>query len=179
MLEPFNINKFAKKDPEDILHEALYKKFGDRFTKYREKYHKNIQRLDLDTKTNFPNTVILELVNRCDLQCVMCYQGFRNDAKKSVLDKNLLDKIFNEFKQKKLNSLMLAVSEPLLYKNIADILNRAKDAEIMDIFLVTNGTLLNEKNSKILLNSPLTRLYVSVDVLLPVAIVSNPESGEC
>jgi radical SAM protein with 4Fe4S-binding SPASM domain len=160
---PFNINKYAKKDPEDILFENLYKKFGDRFSEYRKRYSDNIKRLDLDKKTKFPNTVILELVNRCDLECVMCYQGFRNDAKKSTLDEKLLDKIFAEFKKNKLNSLMLSASEPLLYKNIGDVLERAREAEIMDIFIFTNGTLLNEKNAKILLNSPLTRLFVSID----------------
>jgi radical SAM protein with 4Fe4S-binding SPASM domain len=163
MLEPFNINKYAKKDPEDILYENLYEKFGDRFSEYRKRYSDNIKRLDLDKKTKFPNTVILELVNRCDLECVMCYQGFRNNAKKSTLDENLLDKIFSEFKKNKLNSLMLSASEPLLYKNIGDVLERARKAEIMDIFIFTNGTLLNEKNAKILLNSPLTRLFISID----------------
>ena len=163
MLEPFNINKHAKKDPEDILFENLYQKFGSRFSEYRKRYSDNIKGLDLDIKTKFPNTVILELVNRCDLQCVMCYQGFRNDATKSTLDEKLLDKIFSEFKKNKLNSLMLSASEPLLYKNIGDVLERAREAEIMDIFIFTNGTLLNEKNSKILLNSPLTRLFISID----------------
>ena len=38
-----------------------------------------------------------------------------------------------------------------------------KDAEIMDQFLFTNGTLLNKKNSEIILNSGLTRLMVSID----------------
>ena len=163
MLEPFNINKYAKKDPEDILYDNLYEKFGQRFIEYRKRYSDNIKRLDVDKKTKFPNTVILELVNRCDLECVMCYQGFRNNAKKVTMNEKLLDKIFAEFKKNKLNSLMLSASEPLLYKNIGDILERSREAEIMDIFIFTNGTLLNEKNSKILLNSPLTRLFVSID----------------
>ena len=35
---PFNINKYAKKDPEEILFENLYEKFGNRFSEYRLKY---------------------------------------------------------------------------------------------------------------------------------------------
>ena len=111
----------------------------------------------------YPNTVILELVNRCNLECVMCYQGFRNDAKKSTLDENILDKIFSDFKENNLNSLMLSTSEPLLFKNINQVLKRAEDAGIMDIFLFTNGVLLNEKNTKMILESPVTRLFVSID----------------
>ncbi len=163
MLEPSGINKYAKKDPEETLHDNLYEKFGQRFIDYRKRYADNIKNLDRDKKTNYPNTVILELVNRCDLECVMCYQGFRNDAKKATLDDALLDKIFSEFKINKLNALMLSFSEPLLYKNIGDILKRAEEAGIMDTFLFTNGTLLNDKMSETLLNSSLTRLFVSID----------------
>ena len=48
----------------------------------------------------------------------------------------------NDFAKNKLNSLMLTASEPLLYKKIDKVLDRAKKAEIMDVFLFTNGTLL-------------------------------------
>ena len=112
---------------------------------------------------NYPNTVLLELVNRCDLECTMCYQGFRNDANKSVLDEDILDKIFADFKKNKLNSLMFSASEPLLYKKINTVFQRAKDADIMDIFLFSNGTLLNEKNSRMIIESSLTRLFISID----------------
>ena len=39
----------------------------------------------------------------------------------------------------------------------------AKNSDIMDQFLFTNGTLLNDKNSQIILNSSPTRLFVSID----------------
>ncbi len=163
MLVPFNINKYAKKDPEDILYANLYEKFGQRFIDYRKRYSDNIKKLDLDKKTKFPNTVILELVNRCDLECVMCYQGLRNDAEKFTVNEKTLDKIFDDFKKNKLSALMLTASEPLLFKQIDKVLEKAKEAEIMDIFLFTNGTLLNEKNSEMILNSNITRLFISVD----------------
>ena len=68
---------------------------------------------DHKIKTEYPTTVVLELVNRCDLECVMCYQGFRNDAEKFTVDETMLDKIFNDFKKNKLSALMLTASEPL------------------------------------------------------------------
>ena len=164
MLEPANINKYAKKDPEEILKENLIKKYGQRFIDYRKRYEENLSKKSSEiAHLNYPNTVLLELVNRCDLECTMCYQGFRNDASKSVLDENILDKVFADFKKNKLNSLMFSASEPLLYKKIDTVFQRAKDAEIMDIFLFTNGTLLNEKNSKMILESSLTRLFISID----------------
>ena len=143
----------------------MYNKFGQRFLDYRNRYNENIQKKSDQTVYDYPNTVVLELVNRCNLQCTMCYQGFRNYAKKFTLDDNMLDKIFKDFKLNKLNSLMLSISEPLLYKNIEKIFQRAQEANIMDVFLFTNGILLNEKNSKIILNSNVSRLFVSIDAV--------------
>ena len=163
ILEPIEIKKFADRDPEDILYNNLYPKFGERYVKYRKRYERNIKNLDTEEKTNYPNTVVLELLNRCNLECPFCKQWFRNDAKKSTLDDNTLDKIFNDFSENKLNSLMLTASEPLLYKNIDKVLDRAKKAEIMDVFIFTNGTLLNEKNAKMILDSCVTRLFISID----------------
>ncbi len=165
VLSPSNIEKFAHNDPEQMLINYMYNKFGQRFLDYRNRYNENIQKKSDQTVYDYPNTVVLELVNRCNLQCTMCYQGFRNDAKKFTLDDNILDKIFKDFKLNQLNSLMLSISEPLLYKNIDKILQRAEEANIMDVFLFTNGILLNEKNSKIILNSNVTRLFISIDAV--------------
>tara|TARA_B100000989_G_scaffold112589_1_gene82659 strand:- start:10053 stop:11096 length:1044 start_codon:yes stop_codon:yes gene_type:complete len=164
MIVPGNINKYAKKDPEKILNDNLIKKYGQRFIDYRKRYEENVNKKSSEIDyLDYPNTVLLELVNRCDLECTMCYQGFRNDANKSVLDESILDKIFIDFKKNKLNSLMFSASEPLLYKKINTVFQRAKDADIMDIFLFSNGTLLNEKNSRMILESSLTRLFISID----------------
>ena len=161
---PNNIlEKVFKSNPEQILQETLFKKYGNRFLEYRKNYKQTIA--DNEHKYNFdyPLTVVLELVNRCDLECVMCYQGLRNDAEKFTVNEKTLDKIFDDFKKNKLSALMLTASEPLLFKQIDKVIEKAKEAEIMDIFLFTNGTLLNEKNSEMILNSNITRLFISVD----------------
>ena len=161
--EPHNIKRFALKDPEKILYDNLYAKFGQRFVDYRKRYERNIQNLDFDKQTDYPNTVVMELVNRCNLECPFCKQWFRNEANKTTLDDHILDHIFDDFKKNKLNSLMISASEPLLYKKLDKVLERAREAEIMDVFLFTNGVLLNEKNAKMILDSCITRLFISVD----------------
>jgi radical SAM protein with 4Fe4S-binding SPASM domain len=161
---PTNIlEKVVDKDPEQILQDQLYKRFGNRFLEYRKKYNTMLTDEKHKQYLDYPLSVVLELVNRCDLECVMCYQGFRNDTDKVTVDEKSLDKIFDDFKRNKLSALMLTASEPLLYKHIGKVLERAKDAEIMDIFLFTNGSLLNKKNSEMILNSSITRMFVSVD----------------
>lgn len=160
---PDHIVKYTKKNPEHILSKHLSDKFGTRYSNYRKLYAHNIKNKKLTDSSNYPTTVILELVNRCNLECVMCYQGFRNKAKKVTIDLKSLETIFKDFKDNQLSALMLSISEPLLYKDFDKVLEMAGEANIMDIILFTNGTLLNKKNAEKILKSPITRLFVSID----------------
>ena len=162
---PHNIIKHSSGDTEEILLKALNEKYGERFAKYRNDYHANIKFSGDDRfmQSAYPLTVLLELVNRCNLDCIMCDQGFRNDIDKVTMSDEILTKLFKDFKKNKLSALMLSLSEPLLYKNIGKVLDMAKDAEIMDLFLFTNGTLLDSKRIDMILNSSVTRLFVSID----------------
>ena len=162
---PSNITKFNKVDTEKLLYEHLFHRYGNRFLDYRKRYFESINYKSYGKEDNYPNQIILELVNRCNLECVMCYQGFRNDSKKYTLSDEDLVNLFKDYKKNKLNSLLISISEPLLYKNIEKVFDLAKDADIMDILLFTNGTLLNEKNSLKILNSSVTRLFVSIDAV--------------
>ena len=156
------VKKNARVDTEKVLYDFLYPKFGQRFLNYRKKYENYLKDKKHVNLPSYPISVILELVNRCNLECTMCYQGFRNDTTKSTLQLEDLEKIFLTLKNQ-LDALLLSASEPLLYKNFGKVLDMAKTSEIMDQFLFTNGTLLNQKNSEIILNSSLTRLFVSID----------------
>lgn len=155
--------KISKIDTEKVLYDYLYPKFGKRFLDYRKKYENYLTDSDHKEQPSFPVSLILELVNRCNLECVMCFQGYRNDTKKNTLTLDTLRKIFKEFKKEKLDALLLSTSETLLHKDYPEILKMAEEAEIMDQFLFTNGTLLNEKNSRLILNSSLTRVFISID----------------
>ena len=44
MIVPGNINKYAKKDPEEILNDNLIKKYGQRFIDYRKRYEENVNK---------------------------------------------------------------------------------------------------------------------------------------
>ena len=157
------VRKNSNGNTEEDLFNCLYPKFGKRFIDYRDKYENYLKDQEHKYLPDFPISVILELVNRCDLECTMCYQGFRNDAKKYTLEIKDLQKLFMEFKTHKLDALLLSTSEPLLYKHFNKILKMAEESQIMDQFLFTNGNLLNAKNSELILNSSLTRLFISID----------------
>ena len=157
------ISKITKVDPEEILKNELEIKFGNRFIQYRENYNNIIDDYKHDFFFDYPLTVNLELVNRCNLECVMCHQEYRNDSKKHAFEGDMLDKLFADFKKNKLPALMLSISEPLLFKDIKSVIKRAEEADIMDLFLFTNGALLDEKKAEMILNSGITRLFISLD----------------
>jgi radical SAM protein with 4Fe4S-binding SPASM domain len=160
---PDHINKIYLNDPEKKLQEALVEKFGKRFLEYRDKYETYLKDKSHQILNDYPISIILELVNRCNLECVMCPQDWRNDSEFVSVNNKMLDKIFEDFKSNNLACLILSISEPLLFKDIKNILKRAEEANIMDILLFTNGILLTEQKSEEILNSAVTRLFISID----------------
>ena len=152
-------------DPEDALKEELLEKFGERFVRYRDDYEFTLK--NPENKYNFlpsyPVSVLLGLHNRCDLDCKMCYPGYRDD-KKTVLGNDVIKRLFEEFKDNKLSAIMFGANEePFLYNKLFDIVDMAESSSIMDIFIFTNGTLLNKKNIRKVLDRKVTRLFISVD----------------
>src|SRR5580704_11481835 len=62
----------------------LAEQFGDRFRIYRTEY-KQSQHYDKNGYVpRFPLTVTLELVNRCNLECVMCFTINHNEKKNTL-----------------------------------------------------------------------------------------------
>ena len=58
-------------------------------------------------------------------------------------------------------------SEGLLYKGIEDVIRYAKDAGVMDVILMTNGTLLTAELSEFLVSQEVSRVCISIDAATP------------
>ena len=72
--KPVYIKRVEKINPEKQLTDALTKKFGKRFSDYREKYFKvlNSPKNNYDYIPEYPLNVLVEVVNKCNLECPMC-----------------------------------------------------------------------------------------------------------
>ena len=99
------IKKNNRVDTEKILYDELFPKFGERYVDYRKKYENYLNDKNHQYLPDYPISVILELVNRCNLECTMCFQGFRNDTKKYTLEIEELKKLFKDFEDNKLNAI--------------------------------------------------------------------------
>lgn len=110
-------------------------------------------------------------VYACNFKCGYCLYALPKEEHGYVSDKIFMD--LNTYKkciddiskfESQLKMLRFAgIGEPLLHKNIADMVKYAKEKEIaQSIDIVTNGALLNKELSLKLIDSGLDRLRISI-----------------
>lgn len=108
----------------------------------------------------------IDVTNRCNCNCVFCFEGnehnkFNNELSFDQIKKILLD-------ARELGCLYLGISggEPFLRKDIFNIINCAKDLGFR-VSVITNGSLLTEKKIKMLQTIGLDRITFSLHSLNP------------
>lgn len=93
-----------------------------------------------------PITAYLHLTNKCNLHCVGCYSF---DERRNRCEDLSTEEILNAIDQLSdvgIQNLVFSGGEPLLRKNILQIVEYAKKvAKIPNVILITNGTIFNKK----------------------------------
>jgi radical SAM protein with 4Fe4S-binding SPASM domain len=151
--------------PEDILLEEL----GDAYRDYRKRWH---EASNFKYRPPFPIHLDIETIYACNLKCVMCPWG-QPDYKHpsdtgNKLDKEVLKDVIKKGVKKGLSSLRFSgLNEPLLDKDLPEIISFGKDNGIQDVFITTNGVLLTEDVSRALIKAGTTHLMVSLDAATP------------
>ncbi len=119
---------------------------------------------------NYPIHIDIEIDNFCNFACTFCpigqkdneLNGYYKTLKK--LDENKIYEILDETKKIGVKSVQFSlVNEPLANKNIFKYVKYASKLQFSDIFFVSNGYLLNEKNIHNILKSGLTKIQFSLD----------------
>ena len=98
---------------------------------------------------NFPKLIHINLTNNCNLRCRHCYMS-AGKYQEQVVDFDKLKKFFENLEplQEK-SEIILSGGEPLTYKNFFEVLNFLDNGK-NKITLFTNGTLIDDKNYKII-----------------------------
>ena len=160
---PPNVAKIEFTDVDSTL-EA---EFGPRVREYRRAYRESLNYARSPSVPDFPITVSLELVNRCNLSCVMCYT-VNHSRKKEAFSTEQIARIFSECAKYGLPALQIAGGgEPLVYKQADEVMRLARRADILDIFLCTNGVLLDERLCDFVIEERIARVVVSLDAATP------------
>lgn len=111
----------------------------------------------------FPIHIDFEIIDACNLKCKMCPRSIKQGSgvKLPLQD---FKRAIDEGAKMGLKAIGFGGGdEPLLRKELPDMISYAASKGIMDIRLTTNGTLLNPQLSQRLLRSGLTFFSVSVD----------------
>jgi MoaA/NifB/PqqE/SkfB family radical SAM enzyme len=118
-------------------------------------------RADSEVPAQMPVCLYLETTNRCNLLCTTCprtYEELEPPADMSwELFYSIVDQIPNLAR-----AVLHGVGEPMLVKNLPRMVRHLKDRGTYVLFN-TNGTVLNEKNGRALIEAGLDELRVSFD----------------
>ncbi|MBU4210470.1 radical SAM protein [Patescibacteria group bacterium] len=85
----------------------------------------------------------LELTNKCNLNCKHCYVDKKHT---SELPCETVKDIISQAKELDVYRLVFTGGEPLIYSKIFNVATYAKKLGIKNLFLLTNGILVNKKN---------------------------------
>jgi len=114
---------------------------------------------------DFPLHLDIEITSRCNLKCSFCDKlSLMKKGQFGDMDIQLFKKIIDEGAANKLCGIKLSYrGEPLLHKNIIEMIRYAKSKGVLDVYFNTNGMLLTPEMNEKLIDAGLDRISVSVD----------------
>lgn len=138
---------------------AMVERFGERYIQYRKGWRGEAKNLFLP----FPLHIDMALTNKCNLRCVICMVPECDKCGGIQISSEILAKFEQEAQEHNLCSINLG-GEPLVEKEFFyDALKMIKRIPVMDFFIHTNATLMNEEDIERILDSNCTTLCISLD----------------
>jgi radical SAM protein with 4Fe4S-binding SPASM domain len=108
------------------------------------------------------NTVWVNVTHACNLRCLHCFRA-AGETMRNELSTQEIRGIIDEFVRLKGRSLIFSGGEPLLRKDIIEILEYAKERGVPDVHLLTNGTLITSEIARRLKKLEPISIQVSID----------------
>jgi radical SAM protein with 4Fe4S-binding SPASM domain len=118
-------------------------------------------RTDSDRPAYDPVCLYLETTNRCNLLCTTCPRTYEELEPPADMSWQLFCSIVDQIPNLS-QAVLHGVGEPMLVKNLPRMVRYLKDRGTYVLFN-TNGTVLNEKNGRALIEAGLDELRVSFD----------------
>lgn len=105
-----------------------------------------------------PLSVQLELTHKCNVNCIFCHNDLNRLHTISFDD---AEKIINKLGEAKVFYLIFTGGEPLLHPDLPKFISLARDNG-MEVGLITNGYLLEERYEEIKKSGGIDRLQISI-----------------
>jgi radical SAM protein with 4Fe4S-binding SPASM domain len=164
ILAPVSRISSGAESVEDRITDVL----GENYREYRQEW--NLSFDDSKSIRSAPIHLDIEMQDFCNQSCVMCPRDSKGHQDlpyqintKAMSDLNQIKNVINVAANEGLRSINFgAFSEPLINKNLWELISFAHDCGIVDSRVITNGLLLNRYFDQIF-SSGLINLYVSLD----------------
>src|SRR5215470_5304956 len=111
--------------------------------------------------TRPPVCVYLETTNRCNLLCKTCPRTYAELEPPADMSWELFTSIIDQIPGLQ-RAVLHGVGEPMLVKHLPRMVSYLKERDVYVLFN-TNGTVLNERNGRALIEAGLDELRVSLD----------------
>lgn len=157
-----HVERFYKQNFEQYLASI----HGERYLEYRKQWNEAESGQYIP---KHPLHIEIGLTSYCNLHCKMCFRNAQNhSASKRHMPLEVVQTIANQCKHMGIAAVALGEgSEGLLHPQIEEIIQIFSEIGLLDYFVMTNGILLNEDISKILIENNVDRLNISIDAALP------------
>jgi MoaA/NifB/PqqE/SkfB family radical SAM enzyme len=125
------------------------------------RYFEGADRTRSDHAARQPVCVYLETTNRCNLLCTTCPRTYEELEPPADMSWELFTTIVDQIPNLQ-RAVLHGVGEPMLVKNLPKMVRYLKERGTYVLFN-TNGTVLNERNGRALIDAGLDELRVSLD----------------
>ena len=127
---------------------------------FRDNYKKAEQFEELEN----PPQLDIELNGGCNMKCPFCLHGYGEKRPNTLMPMEQYRALIDEAVALGVRGLKLNyINEPMLRKDLEQCIAYAKDAGMLNVYMVTNGTLLNAKRRTSMLDSGITKVFISLD----------------
>ena len=118
---------------------------------------------DYPVTAKYPNNMMIELTNACNLSCRMC--NHKNMKRKTgFMSEELFNKIIEQAKELNIKNIGLyTVGESFLHPKIFDFIKTAKNKGIEYVYITTNGQPLDKDKIQKIFDSGLDSIKFSID----------------
>lgn len=122
-------------------------------------------------KIIYPEEIILEVTNLCNLKCRFCHfhgEGAKRKRELGFMEPEIWEKILDEIQSwnRPCTILTHGAGEPLLYPHLEALLTKARQIPQLRVGFMTNGMLLTSEVAKMLIALKVDSIALSIDGII-------------